>query len=144
MTTNTLSSPPLWYRPARQLAMQALYQHHFYACEMLELEHEHLERNKLPKAQQIYFRKLLCGVVWQCDDLDALLDPLLDRSLERLDVLERVLLRIGTWELQKDPSIPPRKVIAENVYLAGVFGATDSYKYINAVLHKLADSQHLL
>ena len=49
--------------------------------------------------------------------------------------------RCSGWEhsnSQARPDVPYRVVIDESVELAKVFGATDGYKYVNAVLDKLA------
>ncbi|SVC14425.1 uncharacterized protein METZ01_LOCUS267279, partial [marine metagenome] len=48
------------------------------------------------------------------------------------------LLYLGTFELANRIDVPYRVVINECVELAKVFGATDSHKYINGVLDKLA------
>lgn len=135
---------PLWYRPARQLAMQALYQQNFHSSEVMQLTQEYLAYTELDEKQQNYFTNLLCGVIKDATKMDAAISPLLDRPIDRLDILEHTLLRIGTWELEQDKRLPTRKIIAENVYLAGIFGGTDSYKYINAILHQLASTKKLL
>ena len=135
---------PLWYRPARQLAMQALYQQDFHPLETEELIRDYMKYFDLERVQAEYFKNILSGVIDSGADMDASVLSLLDRSIDRLDILERVLLRIGAWELHQKKRIPARKIIAENVHLAGIFGGTDSYKYINAVLHKLAEKNQLL
>ena len=64
--------------------------------------------------------------------------PFLDRKLDDLDPIERSVLRLGTFELKKRPDIPYKVVISESVALAKKFGATDSHRYINGVLDKVA------
>ena len=53
-------------------------------------------------------------------------------------ILEKSLLYLGAYELINRIDVPYRVVINECVELAKVFGATESHKYINGVLDKLA------
>jgi N utilization substance protein B len=85
-----------------------------------------------------YFQALLHGVPASVDELEAILEPLLDRRLDELDPIERTLLRMGTWELRERIDVPYKVVINEAVALAKKFGATDGHKYINGVLDKAA------
>jgi N utilization substance protein B len=48
------------------------------------------------------------------------------------------VLWVGTHELRSAPDVPYRVVINEAVGLAKRFGATDSHKFVNAVLDKAA------
>ena len=66
------------------------------------------------------------------------MNPLLDRAVKALDPVERALLYLGTYELAYRVDVPFKVVINEAVELAKVFGATDSHKYVNGVLDKLA------
>ena len=52
--------------------------------------------------------------------------------------MEKALLRIGAFELKERLDVPYRVVINESIELAKVFGADDSFKYVNGVLDKLA------
>jgi len=52
--------------------------------------------------------------------------------------VELSILRVGTYELAQRLDIPYRVVINESTELAKIFGAEDGYKYINAVLDKVA------
>ncbi len=65
---------------------------------------------------------------------------MLDRSVDELDVVELALLVRGCFELSEHIEVPYKVVINEYVNLAKKFGATDSYKYVNGVLDKLAAS----
>ena len=58
--------------------------------------------------------------------------------LDELDPVERALLRLGAFELQERIDVPYRVVINEAVALAKKFGATDSFRYVNGVLDRLA------
>ena len=63
---------------------------------------------------------------------------MLDRALDDLDPIERNLLRMGTFELKERIDVPYKVVINEAVSLAKKFGATESHRYINGILDKVA------
>jgi len=124
-------------RKARTLVMQALYQWHVSKTEPLDIEAQFHEQNG-GKIDWEYFSEVFLEIPKQQEVLDKQLRPLLDRELKSLDPVERALLYLGTFELANRTDIPYRVVINECVELAKTFGATDSHKYINGVLDKLA------
>ena len=85
-----------------------------------------------------YFEEVFSEIPNSTQKLDEFLAPLLDRDLAALDPIEKSLLYLGAFELTNRIDVPYRVVINECVELAKVFGATDSHKYINGVLDKLA------
>jgi N utilization substance protein B len=87
-----------------------------------------------------YFSELLHGIPAMLTELDALTAPLLDRPIDQLDPIERVILRIGSFELKQRIDIPYRVVINESVELAKLFGAEQGHKYVNGILDKLSQS----
>lgn len=124
-------------RRARRLTLQALYQWQIADGEALDIIKQFREENP-GKIDWEYFEEVLTKVPSQVAEIDAQLAPLLDRKPESLDPIERALLYLGTFELTHRLDVPYRVVINEAVELAKMFGATDSHKYINGVLDKLA------
>ena len=64
--------------------------------------------------------------------------PKLDRELKEIDPVERAILLIGGFELMEKIEVPYKVVINESVELAKLFGASDSFKYVNSILDQLA------
>ncbi len=124
-------------RKARRLIMQALYQWQIAKTEPLVIEAEFRQENP-GKIDWDYFSEVFLEIPKQVDHLNAHLKPLLDRAVKALDPVERALLYLGTYELAYRVDVPFKVVINEAVELAKVFGATDSHKYVNGVLDKLA------
>jgi N utilization substance protein B len=54
--------------------------------------------------------------------------------LERLAVIDRLVLRIAVWELRHETETPPPVVINEAIELARQFGTDDSVRFVNGVL----------
>ena len=48
--------------------------------------------------------------------------------------MDRVVLRMGLYELEFEKDVPPKVVINEAVELAKAFGGDNSSKFINGVL----------
>ena len=124
-------------RKARTLIMQALYQWHISQSDPLAIEAQFHEQNG-GKIDWEYFAEVFLEIPKQQEILDQHISPLLDRELKSLDPVERALLYLGTFELANRIDVPYRVVINECVELAKTFGATESHKYINGVLDKLA------
>ena len=66
------------------------------------------------------------------------LDTLIQRHsenwrLERLAVIDRLILRMGAWELQRS-DVPPAAVIDEGVELARQFSSDEAVGFVNGVL----------
>jgi len=86
------------------------------------------------------FQQLLHGVPAQLRELDARLEPALDRPITRVDPVERAILRAGTYELLYSPSVPYRVAINEAVDLAKLLGAEQGHRFVNGVLDRVARS----
>ena len=125
-------------RKARHFGLQALYQWTLSGAALSDIEAEFRVDNDFRHTDGDYFSAVLRGVTSDVDALEALFAPALDRSLEDLDPIERNLLRLGTYELRDRIDVPYKVVINEAVSLAKKFGATESHRYINGVLDKVA------
>ena len=124
-------------RKARRLVLQALYQWLMSGSDPLVISKQYREET-LGKVDWNYFEEVFSEIPGATQKLNESLKPLLDRELAALDPIEKALLYLGTFELANRIDVPYRVVINECVELAKVFGATDSHKYINGVLDKLA------
>ena len=63
--------------------------------------------------------------------------PFLSRPLEEVDMVDKAILRLATYELTRREDVPPRVVINEAIELAKAFAADDSHKFVNGVLDKV-------
>ena len=125
-------------RNARSFALQALYQWEMAGQPVNEIEAQFRVDNDMRNTDVKLFSELLHGIAASKSELDKSFNDFLDRQLEDLDPIELSVLRIGAFELAKRIEVPYRVAINESVELAKIFGATDSHRYINGVLDKLA------
>ena len=132
------SKTKMWARrKARRALTQAAYQWQVNETAVLQLRREFGEQ-ALDRADADFFADVLGLMVRHIGELDAQLAPLLDRSGEQLDVVERGILRLAATELNHRIDVPYSVVINEYVELTKTFGAQDAYKYVNGVLDRLA------
>ena len=123
---------------ARRLATQALYTWQMAGQSLADIESEYSVDHDMSKVDGEYFHELLHQVPAHLDELDEQLLPLLDRSIDEVDGVERAILRLGCYELAHRLDVPYRVVINESVKLAKTFGADQSHKYINGILDGVA------
>ena len=126
-------------RRARRLVLQALYQWLMAGTPTREIAEQFHEQN-MGKIDWEYFDDVFVNIISQKESLNLYLQPVLDRNLDALDAIERALLYIGVFELANRVDIPYKVVINECIELAKLFGAADSYKYVNGVLDKLVST----
>ncbi len=126
-------------RKARHYAMQALYQWKMSGSSINRIEAEFRTDNDFSKVDSEYFAQILHEVPAIVDELDTTIESgLTDRKLDEINPVELALLRMSVYELKQRIDVPYKVVINEAVSLGKKFGATDSHKFINAVLDKVA------
>ena len=123
---------------ARRRALQAVYAWQMSGSTMAGIIEQFRHEQEMEIADLDYFESLLTGVDTQLAALDAALAPFLDRELERIDPIERAVLRIAAFELLQRLDVPYRVVINEAIETSKRFGADFGHSFVNGVLDKLA------
>lgn len=131
-------STPAARSRARTFALQGLYQMQLSGCSATDIERQYHEDHEMKRVDVDYFHDLMIGIARHGEALDELIAARLDRQFDELDPIERAILRIGSFELVHRIDIPFRVVINEAIELAHRFGASESHKYVNSVLDRLA------
>lgn len=123
---------------ARRRAVQALYAWELSGNPMRKVIDDFRHEQDMQIADLEYFEDLLRGVEANCRELDGGLAPFLDRDIERVDPIERAVLRLAAYELGHRPDVPYRVVLNEAVEVTKRFGSEQGHTYVNGVLDKLA------
>lgn len=123
---------------ARRVALQALYQWQMNHSEIGDITKQFNEEGRLDAIDVPLYQDLVNAVSQTSEQLDQQYAEFLDRSVAMIDPIEKIILRIGVYELQNKIEIPYKVVINESVELAKRFGAEESHKYINGILDKVA------
>ena len=122
---------------SREQLVRALYQWQLADTAAEQLIAQFTANKRRPLDEQ-HFAAVLRSVLSRTAVFDALIEKFAVRSLEQLDAIGRSILLVGLAELSEFEDVPEKVAINEAVELAKRYGATDSYKFVNAVLDKAA------
>ena len=82
--------------------------------------------------------ELVDSILAKKERIDEMLAAVVENfAPERIDPVDRAILRLGTYELLH-AGTPPKVAINEAIELAKRFGTTDSRRFVNGVLDKIA------
>jgi N utilization substance protein B len=125
----------------RIIALQTLYEEEFRrdAGDTSFDSDEILERNIARYKDMVddvaFIKKLVSGVSANTATLDNTLQPVAPEwPIDQIARMDRMVLRIGLYELENEADVPPKVVINEAVELAKAFGGNNSSKFVNGVL----------
>lgn len=89
-----------------------------------------------------FIEKLVEGVETKQKELDDIIRPVAPEwPIEQIARMDRIVLRIGVYELLFEEGTPPKVVINEAVELSKAFGGDNSSKFINGVLGTILRSK---
>ncbi len=125
----------------RIIALQTLYEQEFRrecgdaTFDLAEVLKRNISRYKQTVDDQDFIEVLVRGVDSKQADLDTKLQPIAPEwPIDQIARMDRIILRMGLYELLFEKSVPPKVVINEAVELAKAFGGDNSSKFINGVL----------
>ena len=98
------------------------------------------EKLKTPPNEKTFLfpALIVTGAVENIKIIDALISENLDNwAFERINSVDKAILRISVYSLLFQKDIPAAVVIDEAINLAKEFGTDDSYKFVNAVLDSI-------
>lgn len=121
----------------RERVVQALYQYLVSEGEILQIEQQFLKQ-KSGKISKAFFSNLFINILKNRTELDALIAPLINRSIDELGRVEHAVLYLGVYELKFSLEVPYKVAINEALEIAKNYGAEGSYKLINSALDQLA------
>ena len=120
-------------RAARERALGLAYE-----CEQRTVRGAEL-LDGLPVPPDEYAQRLVLGVDEHQEEIDTIIAKFSEHwSLERMPVVDRALLRIGTFELAWLPEVPTAVAITEAVELAKQYSTKDSGRFVNGLLSRIA------
>ena len=117
---------------SRDKVLQSLYEIEVGGASLKEVL-----KDKFTKKNYPHYKALLEGIVESQEKIDELLESNMDRALSGLDPIERNILRLAVYELLNNDLDKPI-VINESIRLAKKYGAAQGYKYVNALIDKIA------
>jgi N utilization substance protein B len=125
----------------RVIAFQTLYEQEFRVdandnkFNLDEVLERNINRYKGLVEDTDFILKLVKGVNDKSAELDARLQPVAPEwPIDQIARMDRIILRMGLYEMTYLSDIPVKVVINEAVELAKAFGGDNSSKFINGVL----------
>jgi N utilization substance protein B len=125
----------------RIIALQTLYEQEFRTgagdkgFDLDVVLKRNVSRYADPLDDKAFVDRIVRGVTRTTDELDAKLQPMAPEwPIDQIARIDRMILRMGLYELTYERDTPPKVVINEAVELAKAFGGDNSSKFINGVL----------
>jgi transcription antitermination protein NusB len=125
----------------RIIALQTLYEQEFRleckdkAFRLDEVLARNIGRYKDMVEDRGFIESLVKGVDAKTAELDVILQPVAPEwPINQIARMDRIVLRMGAYELLFGANVPPKVVINEAVELAKAFGGENSSKFVNGVL----------
>ena len=125
-------------RKSRESALQVLYQ--------LDITKENASQTFIqfqdyfsPKEKEDEFAEhLVLGVMEHFREIDRLIEQYSENwRLDRMDIIDRNLLRIAIFELLYCEEIPPKVTLNEAIDLGKRYGSEESGGFINGILDRI-------
>jgi len=125
----------------RIVALQTLYEQDFRrdvedkSFSLTEVLNRNFERYSDTIDDLSFVEDLVTGVDRKANEIDDIIRPVAPEwPIEQIARIDRVILRMGVFELLFDKKVPPKVAINEAVELAKAFGGDNSSKFVNGVL----------
>ena len=132
----------------RIIALQTLYEQDFRrdcqdnSFKLVDVLKRNVGRYHAMVDDREFIERLVKGVDGKQKELDELLQPIAPEwPIEQIARMDRVILRLSTYELLYEQDTPPKVVINEGVELAKAFGGDNSSKFVNGVLGTVLKQQ---
>lgn len=125
----------------RIIALQTLYEQEFRlecgdkSFDIDDVLKRNINRYRDMVEDKDFIVRLVQGVLTEQNNLDEVLQPVAPEwPIDSIARMDRIVLRMGVYELLHEAEVPPKVVINESVELAKSFGGENSSKFINGVL----------
>jgi len=124
---------------AREVALQMLYQWEVGRAPIDEVCRTFWTGGPAgtPPAESVrsFATLLAIGVATHAAQLDPLIAEAAEHwRVERMNVMDRLILRLGVYEFLHEPETPSKVVINEALELGRTFSADESVRFINGIL----------
>ena len=137
-------------REARSLCLQILFANNFSNSEFEDLfsnfyltQDSDLEEISYSEKQIEYASRLYSYVVKEKDSTDKLIESkLVNWEMNRLAMIDRMILRMSITEMLFLDDIPPKVSITEAVEIAKQFSSEDSSGFINGIMDAIYNEKY--
>lgn len=130
-----MSLPPQKFR---ELVFQLLYSYDMGYSEEKEIAKLLMKELAVARKHVFLAQERVVKVQSHRDLIDEMIGKTtISYEFDRIQSVERNILRLGVFEVLYDPSIPPVVAISEAVRMAKKFGSPESASFVNAILDSI-------
>jgi N utilization substance protein B len=134
-------------RRAREAALQMLYQTEVGRAGAYEAIATywpaHDAANELPETMREFANGLVRGTLDRRPEIDGILSAHTQNwRIERMAVIDRLILRLAVYEFLAETKTPPRVVINEALELARSYSGEEAVAFVNGVLDAVRKALH--
>lgn len=124
---------------AREAAVQMLYQWEVGRVSMYEVRQTFWSgpaaEQELAPEERALASTLSEGVAARLADIDPIIVEAAEHwRIERMNVMDRLILRLAVYEFLHEPQTPGKVIINEALELARTFSNDDAVRFINGIL----------
>ncbi len=124
---------------AREAAVQMLYQWEVGKASMHEVRQTFwtgpASSETMPENLRAFATALAEGVAARVADIDPIIAEAAEHwRIERMNVMDRLILRLAVYEFLHEAETPAKVIINEALELARTFSNDDSVRFINGIL----------
>ncbi|MEE9442920.1 MAG: transcription antitermination factor NusB [candidate division Zixibacteria bacterium] len=122
-------------RQAREFVLKVLYAYEIFNRDVNEIIEEVQKESSIPAGQISFIHFYVGETIKNLNSLDKEIERLAENwKLDRIAVIDRIILRMGLCELHFMPDIPEKVAINEAVDLAKKYSTSDSSSFVNGIL----------
>lgn len=124
---------PLPIQKFREAVFQILYAQDFGASE--EIISMMMEELKATRRSMTDAQARVDEIVAKLPEIDEMITSAsTEYTFDRISRVEKIILRLGIFEILFDDSVHPKVAIAEGVRLCRKFGSPEGAQFVNAIL----------
>jgi transcription antitermination protein NusB len=128
-------------RIVREKVLQILYAYELNKESLQPLSLEIL-KDITDEVDKVFAEELIRKVLANIEDLDGrIIQRVTNWEMNRIALIDKILLRMGICELLYFQDIPPKVSINESLEIAKDFSTAGSAKFINGVLDAILDDE---
>ena len=123
---------------ARELTLQFLYQLDLRGDELYAEANAYLRSEERDPETLRFATRLIEGVWENWEEIERTVQAVAQNwNIARMAVIDRNVLRLGTFELLHCPDIPPKVAVNEAIELGKRYSTANSGAFINGILDKI-------
>lgn len=127
-------------RKSREKALQILFQLDFNCADVEGVLQDFWKQSSAGEKLKSFTEILVRGACEHREQIDQLIRSTIENwSIERLNSVDRAILRFATFEMLYLADIPPKVTINEAVEIAKTYGTDESGGFVNGVLDKIRE-----